>query len=49
VRLASEDHETVSDAALKYLTRLSDLLFVMSRWANGRGAGDVLWRPGATR
>jgi cob(I)alamin adenosyltransferase len=39
----------VSPAALKYLNRLSDLLFVMSRWANARGEGDVLWRPGATR
>jgi cob(I)alamin adenosyltransferase len=49
VQLASEAQEVVSPAALKYLNRLSDLLFVMSRWANGRGAGDVLWRPGATR
>jgi cob(I)alamin adenosyltransferase len=49
VRLADEDGETVSPAALKYLNRLSDLLFVMSRWANGRGAGDVLWAPGGTR
>jgi cob(I)alamin adenosyltransferase len=49
VRLASEEGEAVSPAALKYLNRLSDLLFVMSRWANGRGAGDVLWAPGATR
>ncbi len=49
VKLASEEGETVSPAALKYLNRLSDLLFVMSRWANGRGAGDVLWAPGATR
>ena len=49
VRLASEEGEAVSPAALKYLNRLSDLLFVMSRWANGRGAGDILWMPGATR
>ncbi len=49
VKLASEEGEAVSPAALKYLNRLSDLLFVMSRWANGRGAGDVLWQPGATR
>jgi cob(I)alamin adenosyltransferase len=49
VKLASDAGEAVSPAALKYLNRLSDLLFVMSRWANGRGAGDVLWRPGATR
>jgi len=49
VHLASAAQEVVSPVALKYLNRLSDLLFVMSRWANGRGAGDVLWRPGATR
>lgn len=49
VRLGDQDGETVSPAALRYLNRLSDLLFVMARWANGRGAGDVLWTPGATR
>ncbi len=49
VKLAAQEGEAVSPAALKYLNRLSDLLFVMSRWANGRGAGDVLWAPGATR
>jgi len=49
VRLAQTPNEPVSSAALKYLNRLSDLLFVMSRWANGLGAGDVLWTPGATR
>jgi len=41
--------ETVNPAALKYLNRLSDHLFVLSRWVNGRGAGDVLWVPGANR
>ena len=41
--------EDVSDAAFRYLNRLSDLLFVAGRWANARGAGDVLWSPGATR
>lgn len=35
--------------ALKYLNRLSDLLFVAARWANDKGASDVLWKPGATR
>jgi cob(I)alamin adenosyltransferase len=29
-----------------YLNRLSDLLFVMGRVANGNGATDVLWMPG---
>jgi cob(I)alamin adenosyltransferase len=35
--------------ALKYLNRLSDHLFVMSRHLNDRGARDVLWKPGAFR
>jgi cob(I)alamin adenosyltransferase len=41
--------ETVNDEALKYLNRLSDHLFVLSRHVNDRGALDVLWRPGANR
>lgn len=49
VRLAQTPEEPVSAPALKYLNRLSDLLFVMARWANGLGADDVLWKPGATR
>jgi cob(I)alamin adenosyltransferase len=35
--------------ALRYLNRLSDLLFVAARYANGKGAGDVLWVPAANR
>ncbi len=34
---------------LRYLNRLSDLLFVASRHANDRGGADVLWVPAATR
>ena len=49
VRLAGIEGQTVAPAALKYLNRLSDLLFVASRWANAKGCDDVLWRPGATR
>jgi cob(I)alamin adenosyltransferase len=41
--------EPVGEAALKYVNRLSDHLFVLSRHANGKGAGDVLWVPGANR
>ena len=41
--------ETVNTEAVKYLNRLSDLLFVMSRAANNDGAEDVLWVPGANR
>lgn len=39
----------VNPAALKYLNRLSDLLFVAARRANKDGAQDVLWVPGGTR
>ncbi|HSQ55154.1 MAG TPA: cob(I)yrinic acid a,c-diamide adenosyltransferase [Gemmata sp.] len=38
--------ETVNPQVLIYLNRLSDFLFVLSRVANGGGAGDVLWVPG---
>lgn len=35
--------------ALKYINRLSDHLFVLSRYLNDKGAADVLWVPGLTR
>ncbi len=41
--------ESVNPAAIVYLNRLSDLLFVMARDANNGGADDVLWVPGANR
>jgi cob(I)alamin adenosyltransferase len=41
--------ETVNGEALKYLNRLSDHLFVLGRHVNDKGAGDVLWTPGANR
>ncbi len=47
VALAAE--EALNPEAVRYLNRLSDLLFVMSRRLNGNGTGDVLWVPGATR
>jgi cob(I)alamin adenosyltransferase len=39
----------VSGPALRYLNRLSDLLFVAARFANDRGAAEVFWKSGATR
>ena len=47
--LASLPDEPVSDAALRYINRLSDYLFVASRHVNSAGNGDVLWVPGANR
>jgi cob(I)alamin adenosyltransferase len=41
--------ENVNPEALKYVNRLSDLLFVLARYCNGHGAGDVLWVPGLSR
>ena len=40
--------EVLSQAALQYLNRLSDYLFVLSRVENA-ATGDVLWVPGANR
>jgi len=41
--------ETVNDAAMRYINRLSDHLFVASRFVNDKGAKDVLWVPGGNR
>ncbi|HEX6860955.1 MAG TPA: cob(I)yrinic acid a,c-diamide adenosyltransferase [Caulobacteraceae bacterium] len=49
VALMEHDGDAVSPAALKYLNRLSDLLFVAARWANDKGKQDVLWVPGGNR
>jgi cob(I)alamin adenosyltransferase len=49
VELAHKPGETVSAAALKYVNRLSDLLFVASRFLNRKGVDDVLWVPGQNR
>jgi cob(I)alamin adenosyltransferase len=47
--VALADQETVSEVAIRYLNRLSDHLFVASRYLNDKGAADVLWVPGAHR
>ena len=41
--------ENVTPAALKYINRLSDFLFVAGRHLNGRGQQDILWTPGQNR
>lgn len=49
VELSHSADEAVGKPAIQYMNRLSDLLFVASRFANGRGARDVLWVPGGGR
>ncbi len=40
----------VNPLTARYLNRLSDLLFILCRYANlGKGDGDVLWQPGGGR
>lgn len=41
--------ESVNPDAIRYVNRLSDLLFVLARHVNDKGAGDVLWEPGKNR
>ncbi|WP_230532821.1 cob(I)yrinic acid a,c-diamide adenosyltransferase [Microvirga roseola] len=49
VELMHRPDETVSPEVVKYLNRLSDFLFVASRYVNDKGAIDVLWVPGQNR
>jgi len=46
VELSQMPSEPVNAAALMYINRLSDHLFVASRFVNHHGPGDVLWVPG---
>ncbi len=49
VALSRTEGEMVSAPALQYVNRLSDFLFVASRYANLNAGGDVLWTPGKNR
>jgi cob(I)alamin adenosyltransferase len=49
VELAALQNEPVSKAALQYINRLSDFLFVAGRYVNDHGKADVLWVPGKNR
>jgi cob(I)alamin adenosyltransferase len=44
----ADDQVGLRHEIISYLNRLSDYLFVAARWVNQSGAGDVLWRPGAS-
>lgn len=50
VALQLQDNEPVNEHAIAYVNRLSDFLFVASRWVNAVAfSGDILWVPGKTR
>lgn len=44
-----DEHGGVNPLTARYLNRLSDLLFVLGRYANHGRGGDVLWMPGGGR
>ena len=44
--IAREPEGSVNPEVLRYLNRLSDLLFVFARALNDGGKADVLWKPG---
>jgi cob(I)alamin adenosyltransferase len=49
VELKDKPGESVTPAAIKYVNRLSDFLFVAARFSNDKGSADVLWVPGQNR
>jgi len=44
-----KENESVNDTIIGYINRLSDLLFVLARYANHLKGGDILWVPGANQ
>jgi len=48
-KLIDQETKATSGLTMKYLNRLSDLLFVLSRFVNNKGKDDVLWVPGKNR
>ena len=49
VELAAKLEEPVNEAGIQYMNRLSDFLFVASRFQSNKGGADVLWVPGQNR
>jgi len=45
VQLSAISKDSVNRSVIKYLNRLSDLLFVLARYENKKGKGDILWHP----
>ncbi|SFK71333.1 cob(I)yrinic acid a,c-diamide adenosyltransferase [Methylocapsa palsarum] len=44
--LAAAQGETIGEPAVRYINRLSQMLFVAARYVNRKGEGDILWTPG---
>jgi len=49
VELKDQAGESVTPEIIQYVNRLSDYLFVAARYANDKGAADILWTPGQNR
>ena len=52
VKINTKNEGNISETSLKYINRLSDLLFVAARYSNQGdigGTGDILWKPGNSR